>query len=363
MRNDEMKRYKLLIIIGSLPMGGAEHMIYELVKNIKKEKVDVEVLCYGKKLGTFLEKKMEFISRVHYMEESGTVGVYMMVRVLRYISKIRPDIIHAHLGGITFALPWAVLHKKPIVVTVHTQPEKAFSRKNEKILRFVLKSKNIRIVTVSETNKYAMQRYLSIGNEKCIFVNNGIDLDKYVSKKHDIFTYINVARQDKNKNQIAIINCFAKIHKMYPMSKLILIGDGPCHNELKKKIDELGFKNVIDLPGLVDNTEDYYAVSDCYVQASHREAMPLSVLEAMAASIPIISTDVGGLKDVVNDDNGFLVDDNDENALEKAMIKVFLMENVKRKQYGNSSRKIVEQYSAKLMAIKYENIYEEMIEN
>lgn len=87
---------------------------------------------------------------------------------------------------------------------------------------------------------------------------------------------------------------------------------------LQQEICKRGLYKVVTMPGNVSNVEDYYALADVYVQASHREALPLTTLEAMAAGLPIISTDVGGMKDIFKD-NGILISDNDDTALLCAM--------------------------------------------
>ena len=138
--------------------------------------------------------------------------------------------------------------------------------------------------------------------------------------------------------------------------RLILAGDGPCHDMLVNETKKLGLIDAIDLPGAVGNVRDYYAVSDVYVQASHREAMPMSVLEALAAGLPIISTDVGGLNDVVKD-NGFLIPDDNDEALYDAMGRVVTMPEIKLKKMSSVSKTISDGYSSEKMAQEYTKLY------
>jgi glycosyltransferase involved in cell wall biosynthesis len=334
-------------------------MVYELVKNLDNDRYEPYVICYGKKLNTYLEDSMEKVCHVSYLGEERHIGIFAVLQVMKALNSIKPNLVHSHMGGITFAMPWSILYHRPLVVTIHTKPDKAFSKKNEFFLRLRLKIGRIKVVAVSQENKHTVQKYFNLNEHKCTYVNNGIDLSKYTQIPHEGFRFINVARQDENKNQKAIIRCFERIHNIYSNSKLLLVGDGPCHNQLITLVNELRIASSVEFPGMVDNPQDYYAVSDVYVQSSHREAMPLSVLEAMASGLPLVSTDVGGLKDVVNE-NGILVRDNDEQELYQAMLTMIEMPdwNIKMKQAA--SKKAAENYSSGKMAEEYMAIYDEL---
>ena len=284
------------------------------------------IICYGRRINSPLELEVDKLFDVKYLNITDHIGIRSMIKVLTHISKTKPDIIHAHLGGITFALPWAIIHRKPLIVTLHTTAEKAFSIKNEKMIRRYIDKTNIKLVAVSKENQLAIQKYFRVDKSKCLCVNNGIDIERFYHNKTKKFTFLNVGRQDDNKNQQVIIKCFANLVKMNYDIQLILVGDGPNHENLRNQVINLGLEKEILFTGMVEDPFDYYINANCYIQSSHREAMPLSVLEAMASSLPIISTNVGGLKDVVDNSNGFLIDDNNEDVLFASMKKMLEMD-------------------------------------
>lgn len=354
------KKIRLVFIIGCLAMGGAEHMVYELVNNIDKEKFEITVLCTFKKKDTPLERMVEDVCAVQYLSEEGHIGVRSVVRVMSSLTKLKPDIVHAHMGGAGYAAPWSILNRKPLVITIHTKPEKAFSNKIGFLVKAALKLSKTKLVAVSQDNLEKVRRFYQIDDRKSDFVNNGVDIARFFRKKHDLFTLINVARHDENKNQAALIRCFNKFHKENEDTRLLLLGDGELHQKLISLVNELGLSRAVEFTGNVCNTEDYYAASDVYVQCSHREAMPLSVLEAMAAGLPVVSTDVGGLRDVVRD-NGYLISDNDEDALYQAILKIYKQDAAQTDMMCEASKRIVQEYSSQGMARKYEKIYQEML--
>lgn len=182
---------KVLIILPGFAMGGAENMVYELSNHINPENFDVSVLCYCGKQNTSLEKKAEDRIDVHYVNCAGTVTPQKIHTVLRAIDKIRPDVVHAHMGGALYAALWTLKKRKPLVVTIHTTPQKAFSKLVERVLRFRMKFGRCRLVAVSEENKRLADQYFKL-KVPCEFVNNGVDLKRFYHKEHELFTFINV---------------------------------------------------------------------------------------------------------------------------------------------------------------------------
>ena len=246
---------KVLIVLHGLDVGGAQQMVYELIQEIDRE--DIELLCYGGRQNTLIEKETEKKVHVTYLNEKGKATIKKTLRILRSIKKINPDVVHAHLGGVFYSLIWAYIFRGRLVVTAHAKPEKAFSRMIEPWLKKLLKNNRIQIVTVSEENCALMQKYLGYTDHRIQYVNNGVCIRRFYREPHVGFTYINVARHDENKNQEAIIRCFRKIHELNNDTRLILLGDGPMHNKLKELVDQYTLGDCVQLPGMVSDTAKY----------------------------------------------------------------------------------------------------------
>ena len=350
------KNKKVLIIINAFAIGGAQNMVYELLRCIDRSVYAVDVLCYGKRIENSLTRKIEDIQTVKYLGIDERITPKVIVEVLKEISRLKPDIIHSHLGGTVFGTLWGILHRKPVIVTVHTIPEKAFSKDTIFLLKVGQKLGVVNFVAVSKENQKLLTTFFNIPEEGVPYINNGINLQRYYKKKHENFTFINVGRQDENKNQIAIVRAFNRIYQENKTVKLILLGEGEKHQILIDEIAQKGMQDNVTIPGNVGNTEDYYAISDCYVQASHREALPLTAIEAMAAGLPVISTDVGGMKDIVST-NGYLIPDNLDEELYLAMKQVLKMSETDRNVLSQESKRIVEKYSAERMTEEYMELY------
>ena len=135
-----MNKKRLTVVLGDFSVGGAQHMVYELLQNIDTDCFTVHVLCYEKWCDSVMERQLGKRYPITYLDQGGTVTPNTVLHVVRAIWKTKPDIVHAHLGGAGFGAIWALLCRKPLVVTVHTKPEKAFSPKIEKMVRLALKT-------------------------------------------------------------------------------------------------------------------------------------------------------------------------------------------------------------------------------
>lgn len=360
--NEAIKLIRVAIVLEDFSIGGAQRVVSELVQHIDAQKVKLLVLCLWERSDTALAEAAEKVADVRYLGIHGKNLIANYFRISKILRSFHPDIVHAHLVGQLYAVPWGLLNHVPVLITAHTKPRKAFIKKIEWLIRYGVNHKKIWIAAVSQENLDLVKAYFPGAETQCLCINNGINIHSFYRKEHADFTFINVARQDENKNQMAILRAFHCLYLQRNDIKLILAGDGPCHEKLAAEVKKLGLDQVVLLPGKVDQVSDYYAVADVYVQSSHREAMPMSVLEALAAGLPIISTDVGGLHDVVKG-NGILCPDYDGEAIYQAMKRLLFMSSGERKLMIRGSQNISKNYSSDKMAKRYESVYCEVIEN
>jgi glycosyltransferase involved in cell wall biosynthesis len=387
---------KVAIVIDELDMGGAQHVVYEIIRHIDKEKYETTVICTDGRTNSILEKQMletagpagepaGFPDRSNYRlmflknrnfkrldskfilinkawNKIGRIllDILIIINLFYVLSKVKPDVIHAHQHGI-WSFFWAFVSGAPMLTTVHTKPDVTFSRKTERLaLKLSISAKKNVFVGISKYNCGLIKDCYKLDDRQLRCVNNGIETDDYYTADHKIFSFINVSRQDENKNQILLLKAFRRLVKNdhYSAVRLYLIGDGVRHNMLVKASHDMDIDDYVVFTGYIPSAKDYLAISDVYISSSHREGLPLSVLEAMASRLPIIATDVGGVRDLVQE-NGILIEDDDEDALYEAM-KLLYGDPEKRKKMGNISRKIAEDFSAQTMTETYCRIYDEL---
>jgi len=351
---------KVVIVTPTLMTGGAETMVVRLASNIDLSRYDVTVVCLSKKTDSFLEKKLEKVHvKVKFLGKDKSKSLTTIINMWQFLSKIKPDIIHSHISGTIYATPWSLFHNCKIIHTVHTKPDMEFSEKFRKVLKFIVKRGKCAIVTVSKENQKIAMDYYKFRTDKIRYVNNPVDVALYykLDRVDDEIIFINVSRQDPNKNQKMAISAFKNIADKLINSKLVLVGDGNQHDFLIGLAKQYGLEDRICFPGEISNVEDYLAQADIYVSTSHREGLPLSMLEAMASKLPIISTDIGGITDII-DGNGILVKDDDYDSMSKAMLQLAL-DIEKREKYSDRSYEIVKEFDVTVCVKKYQELYEE----
>lgn len=138
---------------------------------------------------------------------------------------------------------------------------------------------------------------------------------------------LHVGRLTGIKNQELIIDTIATLNQETNLQwELSILGEGPLRKKLQNQIDELGQTETIKLVGQVDRGDDfwnYFDAADLFIMASRSEGTPKVILEAMARSVPVVASNVGGIPYLVEDqERGLLFEDNDKNALIKAVLEM-----------------------------------------
>jgi glycosyltransferase involved in cell wall biosynthesis len=377
----------IAITIDELDMGGAQHVIYELIRNIDTKKYAITIICTDGRVHSLLEQeilkesskrnfKVVFL-KDHFLKKINTpfivfnkifnrirqifVDLTIIPELARKLDNVNPDLIHAHQHGMLAAY-WAIPRHIPLVTTVHTNPNAAFFREVERfIFKLAVFLNRITVVAISKYNHDRIKSYWHLNDAAARYINNGIEIDNFYTRPHETFVFINTSRHDENKNQALIIRAFARLYfeNTEVSMKLCLVGDGDTHEALKRLAANLKIENYIEFTGYIASPGEYLALSDVYISSSHREGLSLSVLEAMASRLPIIATDVGGVRDLAQE-NGILIADNDEEGLYSAMKK--LRDNVKlRKEKAKKSYEMVQAFSAKQMTEEYSALYDEIL--
>lgn len=352
------KRIRLAVIAPSLTTGGAETMIARLVSNIDTEKFNLKLIVLrGNDTDVLIKDLKDKEINVEVLSDERVGKIKTSRQLNKVLRGFRPQVIHSHISGTIYSLPWALFHRCSLVHTIHTKPDVEFSKKISFLFRCFCKTGKLKMVAVSKKNYDIAKDFYKLSDKNAFYVNNPVPIEKFFnrSKAEKDLTFINVSRQDENKNQKMILDAFALVEKKYPNAKLVLVGDGNQHKNLIEKAKALNISEKVNFVGEASNVEEYLADADVYLSASHREGLPLSMLEAMAAELPIISTNVGGCSDIV-DGNGILINDDDTSEMYRAMI--LLIENTElRRHYGRQSLLNVAPYDVKICAREYEKIY------
>lgn len=299
------------------------------------------------------------------------------------------EIIHAH-SPIPYsdipALIYAKRKKVPFILTYHYDGQEtggSFIRNVGVFLYnklFINRVLNHADVIIATTRSYANEsKFLKGYKDKIVVIPNGINIED-VTTNYSKEECRNKLQLPVNKKLIlflgsvvpykgpdVLLKALHLVKKEVPDVKLILAGRGPMLNELKELSKKLDLDENIEFLGFVDESLKslYFKSSDifCLPSTTMSEAFGIVNLEAMASGIPIVSSNFGGIPDIVKEgENGLLAEPGDVEGLADALIYLLKNEDI-RKKMGDDGLKKVERYSWEKIAEDTEKIYKKLVKN
>jgi glycosyltransferase involved in cell wall biosynthesis len=173
---------------------------------------------------------------------------------------------------------------------------------------------------------------------------------------------LTVARLSPVKDQATLLRAVARVVSEIPDFHLDIVGDGPSRVGLVSLTAELGLDTHVTFHGATDDVPRFLAGARLFVLSSISEGVPLTILEAMAAGLPVVSTDVGGVEEVVaNQQTGLLVPPSDADALAGAMLELLLDSERSQRMGSAAQRRAQERFDAREMVRNYESLYHECL--
>ena len=263
--------------------------------------------------------------------------------IFKLIRRFQPDLIHAHTfkAGFLGRLAGRLLGV-PSIYTVHNWlfGTPAVSRYWSALggpCERVAANWCERVITVSEAGARLAYRHLIEPQSKVVTIHNGIpDCSERATLSSDRSPVITmVACFTEVKDHDVLLRAFASIP---PGPRLRLIGDGPMRRSSEKLAHELRIQDRVDFLGDRDDVPLLLASSDVFVLASRFEMFPISILEAMRAGLPVIASDVGGVREaVVHGETGLLVPSGSIPALAQALTQILSNLDL-RLHFGHAAR-------------------------
>ncbi len=267
------------------------------------------------------------------------------------------DVLHAHFGTIAnaFLLGPALLHA-PLLVTFHGgDHNSAIQARGPNLYRQLFRTADG--VTVNSEHARAVLEGLGCPPERIHKVPIGIDLASFSFSARELGDHaparlLTVARLVENKGVAYALRAVEKVTAQHPNLRYEIIGDGPLGNDLKRLSRELGLEDVVTFHGRRDNDFVRERMAECHlfllpsVTAADgaREGTPVSLLEAQARGMPVLSTLLTGIPEIVVDGvTGFLVQERDVDALADRL-GVLLRHPERWPEIGRAGRENVERH-------------------
>lgn len=366
-----MNKLRILHIIKSLGRGGAEMLLPETLKFHNTEQFEFHYLYFLPWKNQMVDEIEKAGGKVQCLPCSNNLQLILKYRkVIRYIKENNIQLVHCHL-------PWAgilgrVVHQimgTPVLYTEHNKQER-YHFITRWVNRFTFNWQN-KVIAVSEEVSDSIIRNIK-PDVPITKVLNGVNTDYYrrdfeaglrlrrrlgIPDESIVIGTIAVFRFQKRLEEW--IHIFLKLAEKYPNVHGIIVGDGPLKDNLHKLVSDLDLGSRITLPGLQTEVRPWLSAMDVFMMTSLFEGLPVALLEAMSTECAIVTTDAGGIREVVVDDQcGLMVPVDDLNKLESKLQSV-IEEPQLRSKLGESARlRVMSSFGMQKMVSELERLYE-----
>ena len=349
-----MQKIKILQIITGLFPGGAERVVLELQSRINPDEFESRIITLSqdtRALKVFGHTDVE--PKVYDL--SGANGLINIYKLRKHTLDYRPDIIHAHMFHGLIAAVCATIfqvHRPAICFTSHLDNYPALRRLIVKLLR---QYRDADIIFSPQQHEI-----MNTGNTRII--PNGVFVPKSMPRRsswsmnRDI-KLLAVGRLTDQKDPLGLINSIKKL--AIPSIRLDFVGEGPLESEIRKAVQENGLNDQIRLLGLRNDVSRLMKDYDILVMHSKYEGMPITLLEAGAQAMPVVSTRAGSIPFLLDGGCGSLCSREDfPIALRNAISNPEMTLDTGKKLYERVSK----EYSASGMTKAHERLYTELFQ-
>ncbi len=367
--------FKICHVVNNLS-GKADGVFAHLkaqIKNLDENFEHTVITSYDPKLKEILtENKInsEFLS--DFSRNFSIKSLFELYKIIRYKNF---DIINAHsIKALLFTSLLNLFLNKPLIFSYHglfikndynTFMEKIIYRLAFFVLLNIRKtiaivpSQKSKELLLNETklfknisHYYNGEAVIELGVEEKSQLSNLINI---IKKKDKLVAF--VGRFDREKNVFRALRIFSRAMELYPNISLLLFGDGEYEEELNKTIRELNIRNVLVF-GYVQNVSIYMKYFDCLLITSNREGLPIIVWEAMYYGLPVLSTDVGGIREIIeNNKCGMVFNKNDEFEGVKKLVEILSNDELRKRMSMNGKVAITTKYTKDSFKDFFENLY------
>lgn len=353
------KKLRIVQIIPTLNIAGAERMASQLAIYQRKMGHDVYFINFYNVNTSITEELRKEGIEIIYLNKKRGFDITIIFKLWSHLKRIGPDIIHTHLNTLVYVALPSLFMNIPLIHTVHNIAEKEIPYISSKVHKYLYNKKRAIPIAISPIINKTICNFYKMQEKQVPTIYNGINLSNCKKKElysNNINTILHIGRFSEQKNHEMLIEAFSKLVLDMPHTKLLLAGDGELRSEVEKKIKKLHLESNIKLLGVVDNVFDLLHSVDLFVLPSKYEGFPITLIEALGTGIPVIATDVGGVRDIITDQySGLLCELDPEDLVNK--IKRLNDDNELYMSIAQNALRTANMFSVEEMTRNYIDIY------
>jgi glycosyltransferase involved in cell wall biosynthesis len=366
---------KILFLSTSMGMGGADSQLLSAARELQGRGHEILIVSMTP-LGPMGLQGREMGLRVDSLEmRRGMPDPRGLVRLARVTRSWRPDVVHSHMvhANLMARALRLVAPVPALVSTIHNIYEggplwmAAYRHTNGLVDQMT-------IVSQAAADRFIRERI--VPSQLLRVAPNGVDTEGIVRIPAGAratvraslglgaeLVWLAVGRFEVAKDYPTMLRAFRRVRQDRPQATLLLVGKGSLQPETEALVRELELGDAVRFVGVRNDVPAIMAAADAYVMSSAWEGMPMVLLEAAAAGLPIVATEVGGNREVVLDgESGFLVPPRDEAALAAAMLRLDALAEEDRRAMGRRGQDHIRRhYGLARVADRWEELYREVL--
>ncbi len=333
-----LQKIKVVQLAEDLKVGGLERTLAYIVNNLDPSIFSVEVWCIARG-GAIADELQKNGHLLRILNLNNYFNPWKVIQLAGLLRREKVSILHSHAYfANTMGRMAAILARVPVrfvhIQSSHWSSDERSSRNY--LVDRLLSHFTSRVIACSDSAAKFQLEALKINPRKVITIYNCTDVERYANQGatgtqrkelgigEDDLVIGSVGRLEKLKGHRLLLEVTRDLIESFPSLKLVIIGDGEEREVLEKKRSDLGLVNHVILTGIRNDVEKLLPALDVYVQPTiGREGLPLTVVEAMAAKLPVVASDIGGTREaVIHNQTGILVAPGDKDGLTRALSRI-----------------------------------------
>lgn len=347
-------RIKFLQVISGLNVGGAERVVLELTKGLEQrgEKVGVAYLLDQTKLMIQYSDLSSPFFNLNVSKKNPVSFIKAVYQLSKIVKNHHIQLIHAHMFHALVLCILVKLFNKDVKLVFTSHSFAGFGKLRSILIRFTRKLRAADIV-------FSKQQHSNLNSERTLIIGNGVQAENTkinFSENREIRKFIIVGRLSALKDHQLLIKNFAKLSDQ--STELWIVGDGELRSMLENLVQEYNLVSRIKFWGLQQDVRHFLRQSDCFIISSKWEGLPMALLEAAMVGLPVISTPVGAVPELLENNRGYIA------TRENLSLVMEYVLNHPEEAYTralNLQEWVESHYSAQAMVDKHINLYKSLI--
>ncbi|HDK26093.1 MAG TPA: glycosyltransferase family 1 protein [Candidatus Atribacteria bacterium] len=364
------KKIKILEVINSLNIGGAELLLRNLVIEAKKNNQYVVDICtlYATNDAKNIEEIKKNNVRIWSLDLKNKYTLSSVGKIKKIIERENYDIVHVHLFPASAFVALSSLFLPNNIRYIFTEHSTFNRRRMLKIFKIVdgfIYSKYSKIICSTKQVQNSLIKWIPKNKEKTEVIPNGTpihskSLVNQIIKNYDVLFVGRLVHQKGIRFLLEAVSILQNKYKKYV--KVAIVGGGPLEKELKKMCEKLKINDRVEFLGFQRDIDRIMKSSKVFVLPSIWEGFGIVLIEAMKNRLPIVATNVGGIPEIITDGNeGILTPKANSEILAKSVNKVLEDEKFRSKLIQNAYRKVQKKYSIERYTINLLNLYSNIL--